>query len=77
VTDAPHHEMSQITKNEFVTRFRDRMVATVGGTFSDGASVEEYALSVAETYWEDAGQRADGPEECADADLFYGAEDDA
>jgi hypothetical protein len=69
--------MSEITKEEFVTRFCDRMVAKVGGTFSDGASVGDYALSIAETYWDDPGQRADGPEECADTDLFYGAEDDA
>jgi hypothetical protein len=64
-------------KEDFIKRFRDRMVDRVGDTFADGSSVEEYAKGIAETYWDDPLQRADGPEECADVDLFYGADDDA
>ena len=68
--------MPDITHSEFIKRFVAHMVAEVGEKFKDGASVAEYATATAEIYWDDESQRADGPEECADSDLYYGAEDD-
>lgn len=61
----------ELTREEFVRRFTARMIARVGPTDADGDPVEDYAVTVAETYWEDAEQRADGPEECADCDISY------
>lgn len=57
-------------KDEFVRRFKAR-VLKVATTFDDGSSVAEYADEVAPTYWENADQRAEGPEECAMADVSY------
>lgn len=66
---------TKITQAEFVDRFVDRMVSMGPETFADGTSVREYAKEAALTYWADERQRADGPEECADNDLYYGAQD--
>lgn len=67
----------EITKEEFCARFVARIMAkTGGGNFQDdedgpGESIEAYAKETAPTYWEDRSQRAEGPEECADADMSY------
>ncbi|GLS46743.1 hypothetical protein [Methylobacterium brachythecii] len=39
--------------------------------FDDGLSAEAYAKETAPTYFDDPYQRADGPEECAEADISY------
>lgn len=66
----------RLRKSEFCKRFVDRMVKRAGFThFDDGLSVEEYAKDTAPTYFSDPDQRADGPEECADADMSYWGEE--
>ncbi|MGY3527310.1 hypothetical protein [Bradyrhizobium sp. USDA 4452] len=62
-----------ILKEEFCARFKARMLETIGEKFDDGSSVAEYADETAPSYWEDANQRNEGPEECADADMSYWA----
>lgn len=59
----------QITKEEFVRRFTERLVARVGETDANGDSVREIAAQAAPTYYDDNDYRECGPEECADADL--------
>ncbi len=59
-------------KAEFCERFVARIVKRAGFThFDDGLSVEAYAKETAPTYFADPDQRAEGPEECADADMSY------
>jgi hypothetical protein len=65
----------QVSKEEFCQRFKARMMAIAGPVFDDGDSIAEYADETAPTYWEDPGQRAEGPEECADADMSYWGEE--
>jgi len=65
----------ELMKEEFCRRFVDHMVKQAGEAFADGTSVRQYAEETAPTYWDEPGQRADGPEECADADMSYWGED--
>jgi hypothetical protein len=68
-------------KEEFCTRFKARMIAIVGPSYSqldeDGRTAEEglstaaYADETASTYWDDPAQREEGPEACAEADYSY------
>lgn len=61
-----------MSKEEFVEAFIVHMVRLAGGpgaAFKDGGSIEEYARGIAPKYWEDAGQREDGPHVCAEADM--------
>lgn len=65
-----------MTKEEFCARFIDYMVRNAGfAEFDGGQSVREYAEEIAVTYWYDPGQRAEGPEECASADISYWGEE--
>lgn len=59
-----------VTEEEFVERFvaRCRM-------FDPTPEGEAHAREVARTYWEDRDQRAEGPEDCADAEISYARED--
>lgn len=61
-------------QEEFCNRFVSHMTKVAGMTFGDGTSIEDYAKSTAQTYWENEDQRAEGPEECADADMSYWGE---
>lgn len=63
----------EIGKEEFVRRFKAQMLKAAT-RFDDGSSVAEYADMTAPTYWDDPDQRAEGPEECADADVSYWGE---
>lgn len=73
--------MKQISKEEFCARFKARMIAEApferfknpDGTDSD--TVAGYADWISKEYWFNADQRAEGPEECADADMSYWGED--
>lgn len=58
-----------ITREEFCARFKTYMLRIAGPTFDDGSSVADYADETGPTYWDDPKQRAEGPEECADADM--------
>lgn len=60
---------SDIAEAEFIEHFVNHMVLMGGTEFSDGTSIEEYAREVAPLYWAEADHRADGPEECAEADI--------
>ena len=60
--------------DEFVTRFKARMIQIAGEQFDDGSSIAEYADEVGPTYWDDKDQREDGPECCADTDVSYWGE---
>jgi hypothetical protein len=60
-----------MTKEEFLARFKARMLAAAGEKFDDGSSIAEYAGDIAATYWDDEEQRAEGPEECANSDMSY------
>lgn len=62
-------------REEFLARFKARMVDRAGERFDDGASVADYANETGPTYWDDPQQRKDGPEECADSDMSYWGED--
>jgi hypothetical protein len=53
----------QITRDEFLTRFKS-MLRNILGEYYDS----KYADEIAPTYWDDPGQRAEGPEVCADAE---------
>lgn len=63
-----------ITQEEFCARFKARMLDRAGPAFDDGDSIADYADMTAPTYFEDEMQRADGPEDCADADMSYWGE---
>jgi hypothetical protein len=63
-----------LTKEEFVARFKVRMLAVAGEKFDDGTSIAEYADETGPSYFDDPDQRAEGPEECADADISYWGE---
>jgi hypothetical protein len=73
MSDQP--DIVEVTQEEFCARFKARMIARAGETFDDGGSIAEYADMAAPTYFEDASQRAEGPESCADADMDYWGED--
>ena len=63
--------MDKLTLEEFCARFKAKMLAVVGPTFDDGDSVADYADETAPTYFEEADQRIEGPEECALTDISY------
>lgn len=63
-----------IPKEEFCARFKAHMLKMTGEKFDDGESIADYADATAPSYWEDAEQRQDGPEECADSDIGYWGE---
>jgi hypothetical protein len=58
-------------REAFCAAFKDRMLAAAGPAFDDGESIAEYADEVADTYYDDPDQRAEGPAACADADMSY------
>lgn len=58
-----------ISRDEFLARFKAEMIRTAGETFDDGSSIADYADETGPTYWDEPDQRADGPEECAHADM--------
>jgi hypothetical protein len=68
-------ETPTISKDEFCARFKARMIAMAGEKFDDGESIADYADETGPTYWNEPSQRAEGPEECADADMSYWGED--
>lgn len=53
-------------KDEFVSRFKTELKRLLpSGAYEDG---EKYIDEIAPTYWDDEDQRAEGPEECAEAE---------
>lgn len=64
-----------IPKDEFLARFKARMLAVAGEKFDDGESIADYADEIGPTYYDDENQHEEGPEECADADMSYWGED--
>lgn len=66
-----------IPKQEFIDRFVAHMVKQVGKpTFDDGYPIKEIAEESAKSYWaEQHHQDGASPEECADDELYYGAQD--
>lgn len=60
-----------IPKDKFCQRFKARMLAVAGEKFDDGSPIADYADATAATYWDEQGQRAEGPEACADGDISY------
>lgn len=64
-----------MSKEEFCERFKAHMISSAPfEKFDDGMTVAEYADEVAPTYYNDPHQCAEGPEECADADMSYWGE---
>ncbi|MFT4097045.1 MAG: hypothetical protein QM651_07960 [Rhodoblastus sp.] len=68
-----------MTKDEYVSRFKARMIAKAGfETFDDGCKVADYASEAAETAFEEwtarEGQYRETPEDDADADMSYWGE---
>ena len=61
--------MSEITKEQFVARFITRLEELAGRAVSDGD--KRYARETAEAAWDDADQREEGPEACAETDYSY------
>lgn len=61
-----------LTTADFCARFTAHMIKMVGSDkFQDGESISNYAEQTAPTYYDDAQQRAEGPEACAEADMSY------
>lgn len=54
----------EITRDEFIERFKLKLRELLCEHYDVG-----YANDIAPTYWEDAGQRSWGPEECAEAEF--------
>lgn len=66
---------SAMSRDEFLRRFKARMLDRAPfAKFDDGTSVAEYADGIGPTYFDEVEQRAEGPEECADADMSYWGE---
>ena len=64
-----------MNKEEFCARFVAEMKRAAGfEAFTDGTTVEDYAKATAPSYYDEPDQRADGPEECARADVSYWGE---
>ena len=67
-------------REEFLKRFKAEMIRLapfkhfIEEDGTTGESVADYAEATAPTYWDEPGQRADGPEECAKADFSYWGE---
>lgn len=61
-------------REEFLSRFKAQMLKVAGDKFDDGSSIAEYADEVGPSYYADPDQRAEGPEECAHADIDYWGE---
>jgi hypothetical protein len=57
-----------VTKEEFVRRFKVRLVELAGPKDRDGEDVARYADMTGPTYWETPWQRELGPEQCAEDD---------
>ena len=53
----------QITRDDFLSRFKARLRDLLGESYDF-----KYVDHIAPTYWDDPGQRAEGPEECAEAE---------
>lgn len=71
-TPMPDH--SDITRNEFLARFKARMVAMAPfPAFDNGQTVADYADEIGPTYWDNP--EHEGPEESADADMSYWGEE--
>lgn len=56
-------EALEITREQFVERFKCRLRDILGEHYDP-----KYVDQIAPTYWDDEGQRADGPEECAESE---------
>jgi hypothetical protein len=52
-----------MTRDEFLARFKARLRDMLGEHYDF-----KYVDHIAPTYWDDEGQRAEGPEECAEAE---------
>jgi hypothetical protein len=59
-------EFLSIDRDEFLARFKARLIRLVGGKTDEDVSA--YADDIGPTYWDNHDQRQDGPEECAAAD---------
>lgn len=62
------------SREEFCARFKAYMLSVSGPTFDDGDSIAEYADETAPSYFDDEQMRAEGPEDCASADMSYWGE---
>jgi hypothetical protein len=72
-----------MTKEEFCARFKAVILLVAAtlppvpdeeGHITTLNDVADYADLTAPTYWDDPAQRAEGPEECARADISYWGE---
>lgn len=52
-----------IEREEFLARFKARLRDLLGDSYDF-----KYVENIAPTYWDDADQRAEGPEDCAEAE---------
>ena len=58
-------------ESDFCRRFVAEMMNYASTYDGTEAALRAYAEEVAPTYWAEPDQRADGPEECARADISY------
>lgn len=63
--------MASLTKEEFCSRFVAEMMLDLQMFDGTEAELREYAEETAPTYYDEPSQRAEGPEECARADVSY------
>lgn len=68
-------DFASMPQDEFCRRFKARMIAVIGERYDDGSLVADEADQVGPTCWEDERQREDGPEECADTEMYYARQD--
>lgn len=65
-----------ISLGEFTRRFTAEAIRLAGfDTFDDGMAVTDYCKDVAASYYQDPLYRDDGPEACAESDVFYWGEE--
>lgn len=57
-------ESTTITRDEFLARFKSKLRDLLGEHYDF-----KYVDQIAPTYWDDLQQRAEGPEECAEAEF--------
>jgi hypothetical protein len=65
-----------MTRDEWLARFKAEMIHLAPfdrfdptETHPEGETVSSYADAIGPSYWDDETQRAEGPEDCAEADF--------
>ncbi|MCC4295806.1 hypothetical protein [Brevundimonas aurantiaca] len=63
--------MTELSREDFEARFVAEMMTYASVYDGYENELRDYAVSIASSYYDEPDQRADGPEECARADVGY------